>query len=142
MYAYNGTPVYPDNNFGSSNYFADVLFEPSDVTGPQVSSVTPVNNSIGIPLNVHPAATFNEALDPATITTSTVILTGPGNTVIPGTVTLTGGGTIVTFIPNADLAIGTLYTVTLKGGITEPLIKDISGNAMVNDYTWSLQPGD
>ena len=141
VYGYNATPIFPNNTFGSGNYYADVLFEPSDVTGPQVLSVTPVNNSISNPLNIHPTATFDEALDPLSITTSSVILTGPGNVVIPGTVTLTGGGTIITFIPNADLAIGTLYTVTLKGGITEPLIKDISGNAMTANYTWSFTTG-
>ncbi len=141
VYAYNATPIFPDNNFGSTNYFADVLFEPSDITAPQVLSVTPTNNSISNPLNIQPTATFDEALNPASVTTSTVILTGPGNVVIPGTVTLTGGGTIITFIPNSDLAIGTNYTLTLIGGLVEPLIKDISGNAMASNYSWSFTTG-
>lgn len=140
VYAYSGSPVFPNNTSGSSSYFADVLFTSTDATAPQVISVTPANNSIGIALNVHPTATFDEALDPTTVNTSTVKMTGPGNVNIPGTVTLTGGN-VITFTPNTDLAIGTLYTVTLVGGITEPLIKDISENALAASYSWSFTTG-
>ena len=140
VYAYDAAPIFPDNSFGSTNYFADVLFESSDVTAPSVVSVTPANSSTGVVLNIHPSATLDEGLDATSVNTSTVILTGPGNTVIPGSVTLTGGN-VITFIPNADLAIGTTYTMTLKGGITEPLIKDISGNAIAGDYSWSFTTG-
>lgn len=139
VYAYNNAPIFPDNTSGSSSYYADVLFEPSDITAPQVLSTDPVNSSIGIALNIHPSATFDEAIDPASVSTTSVIMTGPGNAVIPGTTSVSGS--VVTYTPNSDLAIGTLYTVTLKGGITEPLIKDISGNALAADYSWSFTTG-
>ena len=140
VYAYSSSSTFPTNTSGSSSYFADVIFTSTDATAPQVVSVTPANGSIGIALNIQPTATFDEALDPTTVNTSTVKLTGPGNVNIPGTVTLTGGN-VITFIPNTDLAIGTLYTMTLRGGITEPLIKDISENALATSYSWSFTTG-
>ena len=139
VYAYNNTSLFPDNTSGSSNYYADVLFQSSDITAPQVVSVNPADNSTAIALNIHPSATFNESIDPASVSTSSVVMTGPGNVVVPGTASVSGA--VVTYTPNADLAIGTLYTVTMKGGITEPLIKDISGNALAADYSWSFTTG-
>ena len=140
IYAYTATPgVFPQDNTGSSNYFADVIFASADVTAPQVLSITPANNSTGIALNIHPTATFDETLDPGTVTTSTVILTGPGNVTVPGVASVSGS--VITFTPNTDLAIGTAYTLTLKGGLNEPLIKDLSGNALGADYSWTFTTG-
>lgn len=139
VYAYSATPIYPDNSSGSSNYYADVLFQSADVTAPQVINVTPANNSLNNLLNVQPTATFDENIDPGTITNSTVVMTDPGNAVVLGTPSVNGA--TVTFTPTSSLAIGTIYTVRLSGGINEPLIKDLSGNAMVGDYTWSFKTG-
>ncbi|MEO6489289.1 MAG: DUF4082 domain-containing protein [Ferruginibacter sp.] len=139
VYEYDANPIFPDNTSGSSNYYADVIFTSSDNTPPQVVSVSPVDNATGVALNVQPSATFNEDIDPASISTSTVIMTGPGNVVVPGTVNVTGA--VVTYTPNSPLAIGTPYTITLKGGINQPLITDISGNALAADYTWTFTTG-
>ncbi len=138
----NGVSNYPGTGFptgasGSSNYYADVIFTSSDVTPPQVVSVNPANNSTGGSINVNPSATFDEAIDPGTVTTSTVILTGPGNVVIPGTVSV-NGLVITIYTPTNPLLPNTTYTVTLKGGFVEPVIKDLSGNALASDYVWTF----
>src|SRR6185295_547753 len=41
-----------------------------------------------------------------------------------------------TLTPLGQLANGTTYSVTLKGGASG--IKDPAGNALANDYTWSF----
>ena len=141
VYAYANTPTFPNGSFNSSNYYADVIFTVSDLTPPQVVSVTPANNSTGIVLNIHPTATFNETLDSATVANTTVIMTGPGNVNIPGTVSVISGNKIE-FTPNTELSISTVYTVRLKGGNQEPRIKDASGNELTADYTWSFTTGN
>ncbi|MFN8249004.1 MAG: Ig-like domain-containing protein [Ferruginibacter sp.] len=141
----NGLANYPGTGFptlvsGTTNYYADVIFTSSDVTPPTVSSVNPANSSTGALVTVHPTATFDEAIDPGTVTTSTVVVTGPGNAIIPGTVSINSA--VITFTPSALLAPNTTYTITLKGGSVEPVIKDLSGNALANDYVWSFTTED
>src|SRR5207247_1821779 len=36
------------------------------------------------------------------------------------------------------LAAGTTYTATVKGGGVDPRVKDLAGNPMVANYTWSF----
>ncbi len=140
VYAYSATPAFPNNTYGTGNYFADVIFESDDVVAPSVVSITPANNATGISSKIYPSATFSEALNPATVTGSTVVMTGPNNAPVSGIVSLSGGS-IISFAPTADLAANSTYIITLKGGITEPVIKDIIGNALTNNYTWSFTTG-
>lgn len=140
VYAYSATPSFPDNTFGSSNYFADVIFESNDITAPQVSLVSPLDGSTGLSLNIHPTATFSETLDAASVTRSSVTMTGPGNTPVSGSVTLTDGTTI-TFTPQHELVVNSTYTVTLKGAGSASAIKDLIGNPMASNYSWSFTTG-
>ena len=61
-------------------------------------------------------ATFSEAMDPSTVTSSTFTLTGGGATVA-GTVTADPTNTIFTFTPSAPLAYNTTYTVLITTGV-------------------------
>jgi hypothetical protein len=45
-------------------------------------------------------------------------------------------GTVATLNPNADLAAGTTYTATIKGGSSG--VKDVAGNALATDKTWTF----
>lgn len=47
VYVYGGGPSFPTNGYRASNYWVDVLFEPTatDTTPPQVSITTPANNA-------------------------------------------------------------------------------------------------
>jgi hypothetical protein len=69
-------------------------------------------------------------MDPLTITTNTFTLK-KGTTSIIGTVIYSG--TTATFSPSANLASNTTYTATITTGV-----KDLAGNAMVNNYVWSF----
>ena len=74
----------------------------------------------------------SEAVQSATVTTSTYTLKNSAGTSIAGSVTLTNGN-LATFDPSSSLAASTSYTATLTTGV-----KDIAGNAMTTAKTWSF----
>jgi O-glycosyl hydrolase len=72
-------------------------------------------------------------MNPATITSSTFTLTGPGSTAVSGAVTYAATGSIATFTPGANLAYSTLYTATITTGAA-----DSTGTALASNYTWTF----
>ncbi|TVM02804.1 MAG: hypothetical protein CV087_08520 [Candidatus Brocadia sp. WS118] len=70
----------------------------------------------------------------STINTNTFTVSdGKGN--IDGTVSYSG--TTATFTPLSNLSDSTTYTARIAYGV-----KDLAGNAMASDYTWSFTTGD
>lgn len=141
LYKYSSTPVFPDNSFGSSNYWVDVVFAPNnepDTTAPLVTSVSPAHTATGITLNPVITAAFNEAIDLATVNSSTFQLKDVNNTVIPATINATSEQ--ITLTPTGTLQNSTLYIATIKGGVAG--VKDTAGNALATDYTWSFSAVD
>jgi len=104
-----------------------------DATAPTVSSTDPADTAIDVVVNRNTTATFNEAVDPATITTATFTLT-QGATPVPGSVTSTGS--VATLDPTSNLAVSTTYNATLTTGV-----KDLAGNALATPFTWSFTTG-
>jgi hypothetical protein len=96
---------------------------------PPPVSVSPPNVSAGICPNTVIAATFPQAMDPTTITTTTFTVT-PG---VSGTVTHDSTNKIFTFTPSASLGLSKVYTVTITTGA-----KDTLGNALASNYVWSF----
>src|SRR5207253_257977 len=43
-----------------------------------------------------------------------------------------------TLVPKAALGLSSTYTVKIKGGATEPRVKDVAGNALAANVTWSF----
>lgn len=111
-----------------------------DITPPTVISTDPTNNATGVALNKRPAATFSEAMDPSSITTASVTVTGLGGVLVPGTISYAAISNSLTFTPSSNLASNTTFTVTIKGGVTGA--KDLAGNALVNNYVWSFRTAD
>jgi len=99
---------------------------------PIVLATDPANLTTSVALNKVITITFNEAMDPATITTASVTLTG--TTAIAGTVTYSG--VTATFTPSAPLTVNTTYT----GRVTTS-VKDVTGNALQTDYVWTFSTG-
>lgn len=111
-----------------------------------IASSNPADNSgtacPGSTLN----ATFNvpsgARMDPASINTSTVILSEaatPATYLAASSVVIDPAtGQIATFDPLNDLIVGTTYTATVKGGAAG--VKDwaIPANAMVADLSWDF----
>jgi hypothetical protein len=103
---------------------------------PLVVTTDPVNLATGVPLNKIITATFNEAMNPLTITPTsfTVETAAKGEMVVTGTVSCTGA--VVTFTPSSALTSNTTYKGTLKS-----TIKDLKGNALQGDYVWTFTTG-
>jgi len=115
----------------SANYsWSFTTAVPSDVTPPNVTSVTPANSTTSVALNSIITAVFSEAMNPAMMNTSTFTVK-QGTTIVAGAVTY--AGTTATFTPSSALAGNTLYNCTISTGV-----KDIAGNAMASAYSWSF----
>ena len=100
---------------------------------PTVISTDPANGALNVVTNKKITATFSEAMDPATINTSTFLLKQGAN-LIQGTVTYTG--TTATFTTARPLAANTVYTATITTGAKDP-----AKNALIADYIWSFNTG-
>jgi len=100
-----------------------------DTTSPTISSTSPANVATGVAVNAAITATFSESMLAGTISTATFTVTG-----VAGTVSL--NGTTATFTPSSDLAYSMTYTATITTGV-----KDLAGNSMAADYTWSFTTG-
>ncbi len=141
VYIYSAVPAFPSSTYQQSNYWVDVVYETTigpDVTAPTVSSVSPASNAIGASINTAVSAVFSEAMDPLTISGTTFELRDASNTLVAGNVSYNSGTRTATFTPSSALSYSALYTATLTGGGTDPRIKDVAGNALAANYSWSF----
>jgi len=135
LYTYTATSAFPTGSFQSSNYWVDVVFAAnSDNTAPTVSSVSPLNGLTGVSRNTSVTAIFNETVNAATVTAGTFQLRDAGNNLVSASVTAISNQVILT--PSSPLSASTVYTATIKGGASG--VKDLAGNALANDYSWSF----
>ena len=98
---------------------------------PSVISEAPANGAGGVCPSTAVSAIFSEAMNPATINTTTFTLTGPGTTPVAGAVSY--AGSTAAFTPSSALALNTLYTATITTGA-----QDVFGNALVNNFVWTF----
>jgi hypothetical protein len=71
---------------------------------------------------------LSEAMNPATINTTTFTLTG-----VSGIITHDVTNTIFIFTPSSPLAVNTVYTATLTTGV-----RDTFGNGLASYFIWSF----
>src|SRR5512140_152162 len=106
-------------------------------TPPTVSLVTPANGNSGLcSTSAIISATFSKAMNPATITTSTFTLTGPGGANVTGAVSYATATNIATFKPSSPLAVSTAYTATITTGVA-----DTFGNRLAANFVWTFTTG-
>ena len=109
---------------------------------PLVVSTIPADKAIDVPLNQIVSATFNEKMNPATITEESFTLeqgatksaslkSASATTVVLGTVYYTALS--AAFAPATPLAPFTLYTGRIK-----TLAKDLMNNSLQTDYVWTF----
>lgn len=140
VYAYGAGGVFPTNSWQSSNYLVDVLFTvttPQDTTAPTITATTPAADAIGANPDANITATFSEAIDPATLTTSTFRLRDPAGNVVSGAVTFSPVDRRAVLDPGSALAAGTRYTATITGGPAG--VADVAGNRLGGDRTWGFR---
>ena len=139
VYSYGPAGVFPTSTFEASNYWVDVVFDDDvgpDTTPPAISSVTPNAGASGVGTGTNVTATFNEAMDAATINAANFELRDASNALVPATVAYSAASRTATLDPNNALANSTDYTATIKGGPGG--VKDAAGNERTSDHTWSF----
>ncbi|MEJ0084588.1 MAG: DUF4082 domain-containing protein [Pseudomonadota bacterium] len=139
LYLYGAGGGFPNNTFASANYWVDVLFQAvtgPDTTPPTIALRSPATGATNVAINGAVSVTFSEAMTASTINTSTIELRNAGNTLIPATVSYAGN--VATLIPTSALANTSVYTVTVRGGVTDPRVKDAAGNALAANDSWSF----
>jgi O-glycosyl hydrolase len=100
---------------------------------PTVTAVTPASAATGVAIGTTVTATFSQAMNSSTITSSTFTLAGPGGAAVSGTVTYAATGSVATFTPSANLAYSTQYTATITTGA-----QDSAGTALAANYIWTF----
>ena len=108
-------------------------FNTDSVVMPHVIATNPLSNEANVVLSKSPTATFDMAMDAASITAASFIVK-QGNNPIAGVVTY--AGVTATFNPTNDLIIGLTYTATITAAA-----KNTAGKNLDKDYTWSFSTG-
>ncbi len=107
-----------------------------DNTPPTVTSTIPAGGAVNVPINQSITATFSKMMDPATITTGTFTVAGPGTTSVNGTVTYDVASKVAAFTPATNLASSAMFSATVSTGA-----KDTSGHALATNKVWTFTTG-
>ena len=120
----------------------------TDTTSPGIVSVSPSNNEKSLTRDEQITVVFDKDMDYSTINKNTFVMmqrTTPELgvyrlLVIDGTVTYNINDRTATFIPDLRFSpnqqYGNVFTMMITTGV-----KDMSGNAMAQDYSWSFTTG-
>src|SRR5207237_50312 len=103
---------------------------------PTVTAVSPLSGATGVPITAAVKATFDQAMDPTSITSSTFVLRTASNSLISATVTYTSSSNTATLQPSAALAPSTTYTATVTGGSGG--VRSSVGVPLAANYSWSF----
>lgn len=101
---------------------------------PTVTSTSPAKNANDQSVSGNIVIGFSESMNQATLTASTLVVTGSFSGLHDGSISFNGGGTTATFNPADNFAVGELVTVTLTTGV-----KNASDVALANAYSWSFR---
>lgn len=106
---------------------------------PVVLSTYPAASAVNVEMNPYITATFDQAMDPATIGPVTFVVIKDGTYVdtVTGTVSYDAPTRRAVFTPSSYLTESTAYRATLFGSS----IKNILGEAMLTNPTWSFTVG-
>jgi hypothetical protein len=107
--------------------------ETAGTVAPSVTSTVPVAGMTDVPVNQIISATFNQSMNPSTISATSFLLNGPGTAAVAGTVSYTSTGSVASFTPTAALAFNTTYTATITSAVTNTV-----GVQPAANYTWSF----
>ena len=117
------------DGLGSINDAPDVV----DTDAPYVVSTNPVLNSTAEAINRVITATFNEDIDPATITSNSFLVDNATGGIITGSVAYDAASRTAIFRSDAYLATSTTYVATITTDT-----EDLAGNTLIEDYTWQF----
>jgi len=109
-------------------------FTTGDSMAPEVTSTSPVDEAIGVPINASVSVQFSEEMDELSFGGDTFTVTD-GVSPVMGSVAVSGD--TATFTPDANLAADTPYTAIVTVQAT-----DEAGNPLAEEFTWTFTTGN
>ena len=103
-----------------------------DTDAPYVVSTNPVLNSTAVEINRAITVTFNEAIDPATITSNSFLIDNANGDIVEGIVAYDSASRTAIF-RTGNLSPATNYVATITNAV-----EDLAGNTLEVDYTWQF----
>ena len=109
-----------------------------DTTAPVVDSVAPADGAMNVAVADNIEASFSEAMDASTLTTSTFTLLKQDSTttLVDAAVSYDSANKKASLDPASDLEANTSYTARVTGGSSGA--KDLAANALAQDYSWTF----
>jgi hypothetical protein len=107
-----------------------------DTTPPIINAVSPADGATNVPVDTTVTGTFNEPMQATTVNAGTFELRAPGDVLVAATVTYNAASNTAVLTPDANLALDTTYTATVKGGVLG--MTDAAGVPLGSDTTWSF----
>ncbi|MEX2640878.1 MAG: ice-binding family protein [Balneolales bacterium] len=111
----------------------DHLSGGNDLDPPFVTETDPADHATRGSLSQEVTATFNEAMAPSTISTSSFTLSNTGGSQVAGVVSYSASNLTAAFKANEQLAFNTTYTATIT-----TVAENVAGNALENNHVWSF----
>jgi Tol biopolymer transport system component len=104
-------------------------------TAPTIVRISCATGTIDFPVNAQLLVVFSEPIDPSTVTPKTFALR-QGNTLIPGSIKISGDGLVAEFIPSRALQPSVTYSLDVLAGIT-----DLQHDQLAASITATFQTG-
>ncbi len=139
---YTATVSTDVEDLAGNNMLADRVWtfttrDDRDDAPPYVVVTNPTDGATLVPIGSSVTAAFSETMDLATVNDTTFLVTGPGTTPVPGSVTYSVLLPLGTFTPDVALAEGVTYTATVTNDV-----QDLAGNNMLIDRVWTFTTRD
>ena len=109
----------------------------ADTAAPTITSEAPTNNATNIGTNSLVSVSFNKAINPVSVSGSTIQLSGNSITEVPSSISFTPNYTRVTIVPQAPLPASTLMTLAVNG-VTSQAGKSVA--TTTTTFTTAAQP--
>jgi hypothetical protein len=106
-----------------------------DTIAPTVN-VSPADTATGVARDTNVTATFSEALDKGSVEAAGTFTLKQGTSSVPAAVTYDPATKVATLDPSSALTSNTTYTATISTAA-----KDLAGNALGQEKTWSFTTG-
>ena len=130
-----GGSIDEDGNYSNLPWYYFYTGGGADSTALTVTAVSPVSGASGIPLNAQAAVTVSAAIDPTTVTQSSLQLLDSSNHPVAGTVS-EPSAQMLAFTPSSNLTAGMTYTVKVNADS----FADANGN-QVAAFSSTFQAG-
>lgn len=127
--------IFPANTASYAATYA------ADTSAPTVNTVSPASQATNVPRDAQVKASMNKVMSANSISTSSFELRDASNTLVPAAVSYNANTKQAVLTPNAPLAANANYTATLRGGTVDPRVKDLAGNALAANYSWTFTTG-